>query len=102
LGLIQRTRELGASFAAFSPIGRSLLTDRPHSFEKSLSIAFLKENPRFLEPNYSRNIAATDRFRMLAKEMGYQTAAPAIAWLLHQGGIFFPFPARDQSLTRKN
>ncbi len=92
LGLIQRTRELGASFVAFSPVGRSLLTDHPHSFEISQSIAFLKENPRFLEPNYHRNIAATDRFRMLAKEMGYKTAALAIAWLLHQGEHILPIP----------
>ena len=92
LGLIQRTRELGASFVAFSPVGRSLLTDHPHSFEISQSIAFLKENPRFLEPNYRRNIAATDRFRMLAKEMGYKAAALAIAWLLHQGEHILPIP----------
>ena len=92
LGLVQKTRELGASLVAFSPVGRSLLTDNPHSFEKSQSIAFLKSNPRFLEPNYSRNIAATDRFRLLAKEMGYKTASLAIAWLLHQGEHILPIP----------
>jgi len=92
LGLVQRTRELGASLVAFSPVGRSLLTDSPHSLEKSQSIAFLKGNPRFLEPNYSRNIAATDRFRLLAKEMGHKTASLAIAWLLHQGEHILPIP----------
>ena len=92
LGLVQRTRELGASLVAFSPVGRSLLTDNPHSFEESQSIAFLKGNPRFLEPNYSRNIAATHRFRLLAKEMGNKTASLAIAWLLHQGKHILPIP----------
>jgi aryl-alcohol dehydrogenase-like predicted oxidoreductase len=92
LGLVQRTRELGTSLVAFSPVGRSLLTDSPHSFDKSQSIAFLKGNPRFLEPNYSLNIAATDRFRLLAKEMGYKTASLAIAWLLHQGEHILPIP----------
>ncbi len=92
LGLVQRTREHGASLVAFSPVGRSLLTDNPHSFEKSQSIAFMKGNPRFLEPNYRRNIAATDRFRLLAKEMGYMTASLAIAWLLHQGEHLLPIP----------
>ena len=92
LGLVQRTRELGASLVAFSPVGRSLLTDHPHSFKTCQSIAFLKTNPRFLEPNYRRNIAATDRFRSLAKEMGYKAASLAIAWLLHQGEHILPIP----------
>ena len=92
LGLVQKTRELGTSLVAFSPVGRSLLTDSPHSFEKSQSIAFLKGNPRFLEPNYSHNIAATDRFRSLAREMGHKTASLAIAWLLHQGEHILPIP----------
>ncbi len=92
LGLVQRTRELGTSLVAFSPIGRSLLTDDPHSFEKCQSIDFLKNNPRFLKPNYDHNIAVTDRFRLLAKEMGHKTASLAIAWLLHQGDHILPIP----------
>lgn len=92
LGLVQRTKELGVSLVAFSPVGRSLLTDNPHAFEKCQSIAFMKDNPRFLEPNYSHNIAATDRFRLLAGQMGHKTASLAIAWLLHQGEHILPIP----------
>ncbi len=92
LGLVQRTKELGASLVAFSPVGRSLLTDDPHSFETCQTIDFLKGNPRFLKPNYDHNIAATDRFRSLSGEMGYRTASLAIAWLLHQGEHILPIP----------
>ena len=92
LGLVQRSRDLGVSLVAFSPLGRSLLTDNPHSFEKCQSIAFMKDNPRFLEPNYRRNIDATDRFRTLAREMGHKTASLAISWLLHQGEHILPIP----------
>ena len=92
LGLVQRTRELGASLVAFSPVGRGLLTDHPHSLETCQSIGFFKNNPRFVEPNYSRNIAATDRFRKLSREMGVKAASLAIAWLLHQGDHILPIP----------
>ncbi len=92
LGLVQRTKELGVSLVTFSPVGRSLLTDNPHSFEDCQSIEFTQDNPRFLQPNYNRNIAATDRFRLLAGEMGHKTASLAIAWLLHQGEHILPIP----------
>ena len=92
LGLVQRTKELGASLVAFSPVGRSLLTDEPHSFQKCQSIDFLKNNPRFLKPSYDHNIAATDRFRLLSRDMGHRTASLAIAWLLHQGEHILPIP----------
>lgn len=92
MGLLQKTGELNTSLVAFSPLGRSLLTDNPHSFEKSQTIAFLKSNPRFLEPNHHRNITATDKFRALAKELGVKTASLAIAWALHQGDHILPIP----------
>ena len=92
LGLVQKTKELGASLVAFSPVGRSLLTDHPHSLKTCQSIGFTKDNPRFIEPNYSRNIEATDRFRRLASEMGHKAASLAIAWLLHQGEHILPIP----------
>ena len=59
MGLVQATADLGVSLVAFSPVGRSLLTDRPHSFKTAQAVPFLKPNPRFNEPNLSANIAAT-------------------------------------------
>lgn len=92
LGLVQRTAELGASLVAFSPVGRSLLTDKPHTRDKADEMEFLQSNPRFLEPNLSRNIAVTDRLRDMAHEMGAATSSLAIAWLLHQGDHVLPIP----------
>ena len=57
LGLIQQLKNLNATLVAFSPLGRSLLTDKPHSFAKAQSLNLLKENPRFLEPNLSYNLS---------------------------------------------
>ena len=92
LGLVQTTAALGTALVAFSPVGRSLLTDKPHSPEKAAELPFLKVNPRFQEPNLSANIAATEAFRRLAADMGTTAAALSIAWLLHQGEHVIPIP----------
>jgi len=92
LGLVQATRELGSAMVAFSPVGRSLLTDSPHNLEKAQSLPFMAQNPRFQEPNLSANIRETKAFRELAAEMGTSAAALAIAWLLHQGDHVIPIP----------
>ncbi|MEK9724550.1 MAG: aldo/keto reductase, partial [Rhodospirillaceae bacterium] len=93
LGLVQRTRELGTTLVAFSPVGRALLTDTPISYERCQELGgFMKVNPRFLEPNHARNLDATQPFRVLAAEMGVCTASLAIAWLLHQGDHVLPIP----------
>ncbi len=92
LGLVQTCAELGTTLVAFSPVGRSLLTDSPLSYDFATQSPFLKQNPRFLQPNYDANIAATNRLRALAAEMGEPTAALANAWLLAQGDHILPIP----------
>ncbi|MEW9919647.1 aldo/keto reductase [Marimonas sp. MJW-29] len=90
LGMVQACAELGTTLVAFSPVGRSLLTDAPFSYERGQSHAFLASNPRFMQPNYDANIAATDRFRALAAEMGEPAAALAIAWCIAKGSLPIP------------
>ncbi|MGB1511125.1 MAG: aldo/keto reductase [Paracoccaceae bacterium] len=92
LGLVQATKHLGTALVAFSPLGRSLLTDRPHTTQKIATMGFLKSNPRFIEPNLSANIEATAKFRALAAEMGTSAAALSIAWLLHQSEHIIAIP----------
>ena len=92
LGLVQSCAELGAALVAFCPVGRSLLTDNPLPREVIPELAFLKGNPRFVEPNLTANLEITDGFRRLAAEMGVPAAALAIAWLLHKGEHVIPIP----------
>ena len=92
LGLVQACAELGVTLVAFSPVGRSFLTDAPLTRAVADSLDWMKANPRFVEPNYSANIAATDRFRALAAEMGVPAAGLANAWLLAQGPHIIPIP----------
>ena len=92
LGLVQKTAELGSSLVAFSPVGRSLLTDHPLDYSTCQELAFLKVNPRFSEDNLRRNLATTEAFKAIAAEMGIPTAGLAIAWLLAQGDHVLPIP----------
>ncbi len=92
LGLVQTCAELGVALVAFSPVGRSMLTDAPLSREAIEGIGFLNGNPRFTEPNLSANIAAATAFRALAARMGVSTAGLAIAWVLAKGEHVIAIP----------
>lgn len=92
LGLLQECQRRGAALVAFSPVGRSLLTDNPLSSEKIAGLPFMSSNPRFSGGNYERNVAASEAFRALAGELGLPAAALAIAWTLDQGAHVIPIP----------
>lgn len=92
LGLVQACAELGTALVAFSPVGRSFLTDHPISYAAACELGFLSVNPRFMAPNYAANIAISEGFRDIARAMGEPAAALAIAWLLAQGEHVIPIP----------
>ena len=92
LGLLQTCAELGVALVAFSPVGRSLLTDTPLTYEAVQDIPFLKNNPRFMEPNFSANIAAVAPFQALAADMGVSAAGLANAWVLAKGTHVISIP----------
>ena len=98
LGLVQTCAELGVALVAFSPVGRSFLTDKPLSFDAVQDLPFLANNPRFMAPNYNANIAAIAPFQALAADMGLSAAGLAIAWVLAQGDNVIPIPG-TRSLT---
>ncbi|PWJ21033.1 aldo/keto reductase [Jannaschia seohaensis] len=92
LGLVQTCAELGVALVAFSPVGRSLLTDNPIPPARIPDLPFLAGNPRFMEPNLSENLRITQGLRDLAAEMGTSAAALANAWLLTRGDHVIPIP----------
>lgn len=92
LGLVQATAELGSALVAFSPVGRSLLTDHPIPQAVAATLPFTGPNPRFQPAAYHTNRAITDGFRRLSADMGLPAAALAIAWLLRRGPHVLPIP----------
>ncbi|WP_421983210.1 aldo/keto reductase [Roseibium sp.] len=92
LGLVQACAELGVAMVAFSPVGRSLLTDNPIPADRIRDIPFLAGNPRFMEPNLSENLRIMQGFRELAARMGTTAAGLANAWLLARGPHVIPIP----------
>ena len=92
LGLTQACAELGTALVAFSPVGRTFLTDTPMPYDTGQELPFTKNNPRFMQPHYAANIARTEKFRAYAADNGMAAATLAIAWLLNQGGHILPIP----------
>jgi aryl-alcohol dehydrogenase-like predicted oxidoreductase len=92
MGLVQTCKDLGVALVAFSPVGRSLLTDSPLTPDVIATLDFLKNNPRFIAPNYATNIALTAPFRALAAEMGLAASSLAIAWVAARGAHVLPIP----------
>ena len=92
LGLVQTCAELGTALVAFSPVGRSLLTDAPFDQARIDGIPFLKNNERFKEPNFAANLVANAKFCKLAADMNISAAGLAIAWLMAQGDHVIPIP----------
>ena len=92
LGMIQTAERLGVAFVPFSPLGRGIFATKAPQPETFGPQDFRKNNPRFLEPNFSDNLEAIQPFKTLAADLGATPAALAIAWILQQGRHLIPIP----------
>lgn len=92
---LKATRELGISFVAYSPLGRSLLTGKVHSTD-AFANDRRKDHPRFHEGNFERNRALTAFIETMAQEKSCQPGQIALAWLLAQGEDIVPIPGTKQ------
>jgi aryl-alcohol dehydrogenase-like predicted oxidoreductase len=92
LGLRQACERIGASFVAFSPVGRGLLTDAPPLPDRLAASPFLSQNPRFQPRELAANNAALASVRAFARELNLSMAALAVAWVLGRGSNVFAIP----------
>lgn len=92
LGLVQACQKTGTALVAFSPLGRGILAegmDDPANFASS---DFRKSSPRYMEPNFSRNVERIARFHAYAAKLGHSAATLAIAWVLHKSPQVIAIP----------
>jgi len=89
---LQATRELGISFVAYAPLGRSMLTgsvkgkaDLPEG-DRRLA------HPRFQAENLDKNVKIVKRLEEMAAKKKCTPAQLVLAWLLGQGKDIVPIP----------
>ena len=85
-------RDVGATFFAYSPLGRGFLTGALAADSKLDDKDFRSFNPRFEAENLRQNQHIVDIVRELAAEKGCTAAQLALAWLLAQGADIIPIP----------
>lgn len=93
---LQTTRELGITFVAYSPLGRSLLTggvNDPAEFANDRR----KDHPRFHAGNFERNRERVAGIEAMAKTKHCAPAQLALAWLLAQGEDIVAIPGTKRS-----
>ena len=89
--------ELGITFVAYSPLGRSFLTGQIRSVEDFAPDDFRRRNPRFQGENFTRNLELVDRVRSMAADKGVTAAQLALAWVLRRGDHVVAIPGTTQA-----
>ncbi|MFN4171625.1 MAG: aldo/keto reductase [Pseudorhodobacter sp.] len=96
LGLLQETARLGVAFVAFSPLARGMFGNHALRIDE-VQDGFRGRNPRFAEPNFTRNTARIDGFRAFCHARGWSTPATALAWTIGSGDHVIPIPGTRQA-----
>jgi aryl-alcohol dehydrogenase-like predicted oxidoreductase len=86
------TSDLGISFFAYAPLGRSLLTGVVPDLAHLDAGDTRGRHPRFIGDNFAKNRALVERIEAIAEEKDCTPAQLALAWLLAQGPDVIPIP----------
>jgi aryl-alcohol dehydrogenase-like predicted oxidoreductase len=90
------TRDLGISFFAYAPLGRSLLAGVVPDLDHLEAGDTRGRHPRFVGDNFTKNRALVERLAAIAEEKDCTPAQLALAWLMAQGPDVIPIPGTKQ------
>jgi aryl-alcohol dehydrogenase-like predicted oxidoreductase len=85
-------RELGISFVAYSPLGRSLLTAGTRATDEIPADDRRRDHPRFHEENLKKNLDLVRPLEDMARKKGCRPGQLALAWLLARDRSIVPIP----------
>jgi len=85
-------RDLGISFVAYAPLGRSLLAGVVPDFANLAEGDTRKRHPRFEGENFAKNRVLVERVEAIAADKRCTVAQLCLAWLLAQGEDVIPIP----------
>jgi aryl-alcohol dehydrogenase-like predicted oxidoreductase len=85
-------RELGISFVAYSPLGRSLLTASTRTAAEIPADDRRRDHPRFQDENLQKNLDLLKPLLEMAKQKGCTPGQLALAWLLARGKDIVAIP----------
>lgn len=97
IAVLAECRRLGASFVAFSPLGRGFFGgfDALSSLEPK---DIRRQMPRFAADNHAANRLLFGAFAAVAGDMNCTPAQLALAWLLAKGDDIVPIPGTTNML----
>jgi aryl-alcohol dehydrogenase-like predicted oxidoreductase len=93
------TRDLGISYVAYAPLGRSLLAGVVPDFAKLAQGDTRARHPRFAGENFQKNRVFVEGLEAIAADKRCTVAQLCLAWLLAQGEDVLPIPG-TKSLDR--
>ena len=90
--IIPLLRELGIGLVPYCPLGRGFLTGKAPRLEATTEVDFRREDPRFQDENYDRNLQIVMQVNDVARRHGATPAQIALAWILQKDEHFVPIP----------
>jgi aryl-alcohol dehydrogenase-like predicted oxidoreductase len=88
----EAVKDLGISFVAYAPLGRSLLAGAIPDLGNLAAGDTRARHPRFEGENFQKNRALVERVEAIAADKQCTVAQLSLAWLLAQGPDVIPIP----------